>query len=571
VGVARIVLMREKIAKALSQAVLSYRAGRWDEAERLCRQLLGLAPGHVQGLHLLGTLQLQTGRPAEAIVPLSRALTERPEDAALHNLLGTCYLQLERHEEAVASFDIALGLKPDFAEARCALGVALAGLRRDEDAIAAFVRALALNPDMVQAHYNLAGLFAARRQAVDAIAHYREVLRLEPGNVDAHHELGREYSGLGQADDAVRHFREAVRLQPGFSEARRKIGVTLAMAQRWEEALAEFENTLRLEPDTVEAHYNLGSALLLNGRLQEGWEQFEWRWRLDGMSPYLRNFPQRQWGGEPLAGRSLILHDEQGFGDTLQFCRYAPLVAQGCGRLYLEVHVELVRLLRQSLASDRLEILPRSPDFPGINGLPACDYHSPLLSLPRVLRTGFETIPAEIPYLRADPEAVRRWSERLAFLPRPRVGLIWAGRPTHAEDSLRSITLAQLAPLARIPGVSFLSLQKGEVTAQLDAPPPGMVIRDYTAELPDFADTAAFLGSVDLVITVDTAMAHLAGGLGKRVWLLNRCLPDWRWLLDREDSPWYPTMRQFRQTRPGDWDGVIARVAQALEAFVTAA
>src|ERR1700735_4422485 len=165
--VARIVLMREKIAKALSQAVLSYRAGRWDEAERLCRQLLGLAPGHVQGLHLLGTLQLQTGRPAEAIVPLSRALTERPEDAALHNLLGTCYLQLERHEEAVASFDIALGLKPDFAEARCALGVALAGLGRDEDAIAAFVRALALNPDMVQAHYNLAGLFAARRQAVD--------------------------------------------------------------------------------------------------------------------------------------------------------------------------------------------------------------------------------------------------------------------------------------------------------------------------------------------------------------------------------------------------------------------
>jgi tetratricopeptide (TPR) repeat protein len=562
------VLVRERNAKDFAEAVQRYRAGRLAEAERLCRQLLARAPGHAQALHLLGTIALQTGRPADAVAPLASALAQQPRDGAIHNLLGTAYLQLERHAEAVDSLRTSIGLDPGRAEAHCALGVALAALNQSDEAIAAFRASLDLDPDMPQAHFNLAGLFAARQRGPEAIAHYREVLRLEPDNAVAHHQIGRGLSGQGDSDAALRHFREAVRLQPSYIEARHNIGLALAFAGRWREALAEFETTLRVEPESGEAHYNLGSILLLQGLLERGWEQFEWRWNLEGMRPFRRPFLQPQWRGEDIAGQTLILHDEQGFGDTLHFCRYAPLAARRCAKVYLEVHVELVELLRQSFAGDGLEILPRTPSFPGIEGLPECDYQSPLLSLPNVFETGLDTIPAEIPYLRADPEAERKWTERLAFLPHPRVGLIWGGRPGHAQDALRSVALAQLAPLGQIPGVTFLSLQKGEAASQLAEPPPGMTIHDFTAELPNFADTAAFLAAVDLVVTVDTAMAHLSGALGKPVWMLNRCLPDWRWLLERDDSPWYPTLRQFRQPRHGDWDSAVAALAAALESWV---
>jgi tetratricopeptide (TPR) repeat protein len=564
-------LIAEKIAKAFAQAVQLYRAGRRVQAENRCREILARAPSHAPALHLLGTILLETERPADAVAPLSCAIAAQPDDSALRYLLGATCLQLDRFADAAEQLEAALVLKPGFAEAQCGLGVALAGQGRSDDAVAAFRSALRLNPNMPQAHDNLAGLLAAAGQTSRAIDHYRAVLRLEPGNAVTHHKLGLALRAGGADDDALRHFREAVRLQPGFSEARANIGVTLALGQRWAEALVQFEEALRAEPDSVEAHYNLGSALLLQGRLEAGWEQFEWRWRLDAMQPYRRPFSQPQWQGEDLTGRTIILHDEQGFGDTLQFCRYAPLVARQGGKVVLEVHSELVSLLRLSFAGEAIEILPRSPGFPGIDGLPPCDFHSPLLSLPGIFRTSLKTIPAAIPYLRADPLKIQKWSDRLTSLPRPRVGLIWAGRPSHAEDAQRSIALTQLAPLGEIPGISLLSLQKGEAAAQVATSSPGLILRDFTDELSEFTDTAALLEALDLVITVDTAMAHLSGGLGRPVWLLNRCIPDWRWLLERDDSPWYPTMRQFRQSRPGDWDDVVARVTQALAVFATTA
>jgi tetratricopeptide (TPR) repeat protein len=562
------VLLRERIAKDWAEALRRYRAGRLADAEVFCRRILARAPTHAEALHLIGTIAVEAGRPGDALVPLGQALAGRPDDPALHNLLGTAYLQLDRYAQAIDSLEAALRLRPDFPEARCTLGVALGSQGRSDEAVAAFRAALALNPDMAQAHFNLAGLFAAGDRPLDAIAHYREVLRLEPRNAIAHHQLGRGLSGQGLPLDALAHFREAVRLEPTYTEARHNIGVTLAFAGRWEEALAQFEDTLQREPQSGEAHYNLGSALLLQGRLEPGWAQFEWRWQLETMSPYRRPFPQPQWQGEDLAGKTILIHDEQGFGDTLQFCRYAPLVARGAAKVYLEIHDELAALLRPSLSGDRLEILARSAGFPGIEGLPATDFHSPLLSLPNVYRTGLATIPAEIPYLRADPAKIEAWVQRLAPLPHPRIGLIWAGRPGHAQDNLRSLPLARLAPLCRVPGASFLSLQKGDASAQLADLPADLTIHDFTSDLPDFADTAALLGTIDLVITVDTAMAHLAGALGRQVWLLNRHLPDWRWLLDRDDSPWYPTLRQFRQPAHGDWGGVIGQLGAALRPFV---
>jgi tetratricopeptide (TPR) repeat protein len=556
------------LVQAFGAAVQFYRSGKLAEAESLCRRLLAAAPGHARALHLLGTIALQSGRPAVAVAPLTRALAQRPNDAAIHNLLGTVYLQLGRHADAVASLETALRLEPDLAEAHCVLGAALAGLGRGEAAVAAFRAALERNPDMAQAHYNLAGLFADWKRRAEAVGHYREVLRLEPRNAVAHYKIGQALLADGAHGEAVDHFRAAYRLEPSYAEARHFAAIALVVADRWEEAAAQFEETLAAEPDDPVSHYSYGTALLMLGRLEAGFEKYEWRWQVEGLRAYRRAFAQPQWRGEDLAEKTLLVHCEQGFGDTLHFCRYAPLAARRCAKLYFEVQPELVKLMRQSLATERLEIVSRSPSFPGVEGLPASDHHSALLSLPHVFGTRLDTIPAEIPYLRADPVEIRKWAERLAPLPRPRVGVIWAGRAIQAQDSERSIPVARLAPILRVPGATFLSLQTEEPAAQLASLPTDIEIHDFTAELPDWADTAALLGSIDLVVTVDTAMAHLSGALGKKVWLLNRQTTDWRWLLEREDSPWYPTTRLFRQPRAGDWDSVIERVARTLEAWV---
>jgi hypothetical protein len=432
-----------------------------------------------------------------------------------------------------------------------------------DDAALAFRAALSSNPDLVQAHFNLAGILAATEPAA-AMEHYRAVLRLEPGNLIAHYELGRLLAADDRAEEGLPHFREVVRLEPSFTQARLNIGVALAVLERWEEALEQMQETVRIEPQSAEAHHNLSSILLRLGHLEEGFAEYEWRRRLDLTKPYLRPFRQPPWEGGDLRGKSVLLYDEQGLGDALQFSRYVPLVMERGARVYLEVAAELVRLLELSFGGPALHIIPRVPSFPGVAGLPETDYQAPLMSVAHILGTTLATIPATVPYLRGDPAQVKQWSARLASLAAPRVGLVWAGRPQNQLDHVRSISLERLAPLADAARVTFVSLQKGEAERQVAAPPPGMVIHDVTAELYDLADTAAFIDSLDLVITVDTAVAHLAGALGKPVWMMSRRHSDWRWLIGRDDSPWYPTMRVFRQPRHGDWDSVIATVAAEL-------
>jgi hypothetical protein len=297
----------------------------------------------------------------------------------------------------------------------------------------------------------------------------------------------------------------------------------------------------------------------LVGRFEEGWKEFEWRWKTKQTSGGLRDFSAPLWSGEPIGDRVILLHAEQGLGDTLQFCRYVPLIASGA-RVVLEVQAPLVRLL--SRLPGIMEIVARG------DNLPSFDLHCPLLSLPRALGTTLETIPAATPYLAADPARAANWRDRLTGLDGLRVGLVWAGGQRLAQQNIaagrrRSIALDTMAPLGGVSAVSFISLQKGEPAAQTTNPPRGMALHDFTADLHDFEDTAALVTNLDLVISVDTAVAHLAGALGKPVWLLNRFDTDWRWLLNRDDSPWYPTLRQFRQPSPGDWNTVIhdARVA----------
>ena len=391
-------------------------------------------------------------------------------------------------------------------------------------------------------------------------------MRLDPDAPDAYRNLGAVLTHLRRAAEAEPMLRLAARLAPDAPEAHFNLGAALHDLRRLREADAAYRESLRLRPDFADAHNNRAYSLLLAGRYAEGWREYEWRWKTKHMAGGVRGFAAPLWMGEPLEGRTLLLHAEQGLGDTLQFCRYAPLIA-GAGKLIIEVQPPLKRLMASLPGA--IEVVARGEP------LPAFDLHCPLMSLPLALDETHGAIPAAIPYLGADPDAAARWRQRLAGFATPRVGLVWAGN-SHlgfpefaAVDARRSVTLAAMAPLAEVPGVSFVSLQKGAPSAQAADPPDGMVLGDFTAELNDFADTAALIDGLDLVISVDTSVAHLAGAMGKPVWVLNRYDTCWRWLLNRNNSPWYPTLRLFRQPSPADWDSVMRNVAKALGDLVS--
>ena len=393
---------------------------------------------------------------------------------------------------------------------------------------------------------------AGRLQQAEAA--YRQILTIDPAHTDAQHALGAALHGLGRPAEAATSYQEALRLRPNYPEAHNNLGIALSDLGRLAEAEASYREALRLRPNFPEAHHNLGHALLLAGRFDEGWKEYEWRWKTKRLSSSARDFSAPLWRGEAIGDRTILLHAEHGLGDTLQFCRYIPFMV--C-RIILEVQAPLVRLL--SRLPGVMQIVARG------DKLPPFDLHCPLLSLPHAFGTTLDTIPAGMPYLSADPALAANWQERLLGLDGLRIGLVWAGGRRFKDDRRRSIALKTLAPLGDVSGVSFVSLQKDEAAAQAADPPHGMMLHDFTTDLHDFEDTAALVVNLDLVISVDTAVAHLAGALGKPVWLLNRCDTDWRWLLNRDDSPWYPTLRQFRQASPGDWDSAVCAARDALQ------
>ena len=519
-----------EVAEMLAQGWAQQRAGNLEAAAKLVEQALAADPENADGHHLLGVIAHQLGHADVALHHLGRALTRRPRDAALHGAIGSVYGAMGRPQQARASLETALRLDPHSAGTRNDLGIILAEQGLLAEALPHFQAASALDPKLARAHYNLA----------------------------------RVLGGLERLDEAIASYREALRLDPGYVNARNNIAIELTRLARCDEALVELDEALQLDPDNAAAHANRAVLLLRLGRFAEGFADYEWRWRTFPPKSPPRDFAQPVWNGEDLRAATLMLHAEQGFGDTLQFCRYAPLLAQRCAKVYLEVPRALLRLLRQSLANENLEVIPRLADFPATQALPRADYHCPLLSLPRVLGTTPDDVPAAVPYLAADVEVAAAWSQRLSELPGRKVGLVWAGLAQYADDAHRSLPLARLAPLGSVAGVTFVSLQTGAAAAQAATPPSGLTIYDASAGLRDFADTAALVAALDLVISVDTAAAHLAGALGKPVWLLNRFDTDWRWLTDRADSPWYPSMRIFRQPRHGDWDSVISQVSGEL-------
>ena len=564
----------------LQAALAAHRAGRLPEAEALYRQVLAADPAQIDALHLLGVLAQQAGQPDLAVELIGRAVARQPDYVAAQNNLGNALLALGRLEAAAERYRLVLRLKSDEADAARNLGVVLRqqgrpaeavaqleaalALRRDveglnelglalasagrfEDALVAYRAALDLRPDFAAALNNLGMLLGETGRPEEAERHFRAALELDPGLVAVWSNLGNTLCTLDQPAAAEACYREALRLRPDHAEARGNLGHALANLGRHAEAATSYRAALAQRPDDDALHHSLGQALLLTGQFEAGWAEHERR-------RHSRNFVQPLWMGEPLDGKILLLHAEGGLGDTIQFCRYARSLPAG-RQILLEVPPALRRLM-EGLA-DRPPVIARSET------LPPFDLHCPLMSLPHRLGIRLDTIRADIPYLAAEPELIAAWRERLAGLAGLRIGLAWSGNPAYRADRRRSLPLARLAPLFEVPGITFVSLQKGEAAAQAADQPR---LLDPTALLTDFAETAALVETLDLVISVDTAIAHLAGALGKPIWLLNSFDPHWVWLLDRSDSPWYPSLRQFRQSAPGDWDGVVAKVARALAA-----
>ncbi|MGQ9370832.1 tetratricopeptide repeat protein [Azospirillum sp. A39] len=473
------------------------------------------------------------------------------DSAVNHHVAG-------RLDAASARYRVALALEPASVQALDLLGVVAAQRGDAAAAVAWLCRALRLAPDSAAVRGHLGGALRAADRAEDAEAVLRPALALDPGHGEALVHAGAALHALGRYEAAFAWLWRAHRLQPGDPDTLVNLGTVLRDLRAFGDAATCLGAALARRPDHAEAHLALAVTHLVQGDLRRGWEEFEWRWR---------RLPAPPWQGEPLEGATLLLHAEQGFGDAIQFARYAPLAAARGGRVVLEVHPLLLRLM-ESLGHG-VRVVARAAD----STPPRHDRHCPLMSLPRAFATTLAGVPADIPYLHAAAADVARWrawlDERTADRPGLRVALVWAGNPRHRNDRNRSLPAAALAPLLAVPGVRFVSLQTGPARGalpRLPVPPAGPIL-DPVDAVRDFADSAAILACVDLVIAVDTAAIHLAGALGRPAWLLLPYAPDWRWLLDRPDSPWYPSLRLFRQARPGDWTGVAATAAAVLRAL----
>ena len=596
--------------------------GRVAEAAKFYEEILAVDGVHFDALHCLGAIACQAGSQLAAIDLLTRAITVRPQAAEPHCNLGYAFQGLKRLDAALASYDRAIALSPAYARAHCNRGDVLQSLGRPDEALASFSRAVEHNPDYAQAHFQRGNTLLEFGRLAEALDSYDRTLALQPGHALAHYNRGNVLFRLERFGEALPAYDEAIALKPDFARAwsnrgnvllalkqrdsalascdravalqpqdaqfhydratvlqtlhrfedalagydaaiardpvdartRTNRGVVLHMMRRFDEALDGFDRAITLKPDLAETYVNKAVTQLSTGRLAPGWNNFEWR-------RFVKLSPERKFVQPPLTsltdarGKIILVHCDDGFGDTLHFCRYIPLLQQAGARVLFSPQKKLNRLMRS---------MGEGVIFAGEKD--AFDYHIPAMSLPMLFQTTLDTIPAKVPYLFADAFLVEKWRARIGdegF----KIGICWQGNSVHQIVDRRCCPVSTFAPLSRLAGVRLISLHKGDGEGQLNALPAGMTVErfdDLDAGPDAFADTAAVMQCMDLVITIDTSVAHLAGALGVRSWTLLQYIADWRWLLDRPDSPWYPAMRLFRQKTDGDWDGVMKDVETAL-------
>ena len=607
----------------LAEAASLLKRGDNAAAEGLCLAILQHQPGNFDALHLAGIAALQGERFEEGISRLERAIAINSNDVAIHANLGTAQMKAGHWQDALKSLDKALALDPQSASAEFNRAQVLVKLKRQSAAITGFRRAIELKADYLAAYLHLGRVLTDNGRLQDALCTYETLLRLQPEGAHNHANMAATLCVLKRYDEVLPFAEKALQLQPGnelallsrmdmliatgklnealasaeellaahpkslqghiwrskilvlmnqperalqLSAAVRNIalddpathvnqGWILSFLNRFREAIVCYDRAIKLKPDHVDARYNRAFAMLTLGHFEEGWVEYEYR-NLRQKTLSARKYPKPLWWGkEPIKDRRLFLYYEQGLGDTIQFSRYAMLAADQGAKVIMSVHDPLRRLFASFDRRIRVIGMDEEPtEF---------DFHCPLLSLPLAFGTKLGTIPAwPEGYLKAPAEDAQAWAQRLPA-GRRRIGLVWSGSTLHHNDALRSIPLAKLTPLFQS-GDVWVSLQKGPRDSDRPALEASDIF-DPTDELGDFADTAALISALDLVVTVDTSVAHLAGALGKPVWMMLPFSPDFRWLLRREDSPWYPSMRLFRQQKPGDWDNVIARINQALK------
>jgi Flp pilus assembly protein TadD len=537
------------------QADALRREGRFAEAAATYRQAVAARPDFPEAWNGLGIALGRSGQPDEAVASFGQALRLRPDYPQAHNNLGIALAERGDWEGAAASYRESLRLRPDEAEVHLNLAGALLKLDQPDTAEDHCRQALGLQPSHAGARFTLGNVLVRRGRPEEAVACYQEAVRLRPDFAQAHNNLANALRDAGRPDEAVACYRQAVRLQPDSAEILHNLGVALFQQGRLGEALASLDAAVWQQPDYVDAHMNRAAALLLGGQWREGWAEYEWR--KQAKSGSMPTFRQPSWDGLPLGGRTILLWTEQGLGDTIQFVRYAGLARQRGGRVLLGCQAPLVRLLSGMAGVEQV--------IAGGTVPPPFDVQAPLMSLPALLDVG--PLPESVPYLAAEPERVERWRARLASVPGLKVGIAWQGNPSYKADRSRSVPLARFAPLAAVPGVSLVSLQRGPGAEQVAALDGAFAVTQLGDDLDDdgaFLDTAAVMKCLDVVVTTDTAIPHLAGALGVQTWVALAHAPDWRWLLHRRDCPWYPSLRLFRQPQPGDWDAVFVTLARAL-------
>lgn len=515
---------RVPVQQVLAQVEQFRRAGRLQDAANLCGQILKARPDDARALNLLSMINHQAGNFPAAIELLKRATVADPGNALFQcNLCEMCR-QAGRLDEALA-----------------------AGLR-----------AIEIRPDYPEAHNNLGIVYFDREQYDEAMGCYEKAFELRPDFAEALSNIGNALRARSRFDEAIASYEKAVTLKTDYAVGISNLGTTLQMIGRREEAMDCFDRALALDPNLANAHSGRSLILLLEGKFAEGWREYEWRW--GSSDTKIRPPPGRPWRGEDIRGKNLLVYAEQGFGDSLQFCRYLPILHERGANLQLRVPPQIESLISHSMPW--LDVSSRT------TGTKPYDMHVALLSLPGVMGTRLDNIPAQVPYLRAREEDVASWRDVIADDQRLKVGIVWTGNLKHLNNPFRSVPMNNLAQLLAVEGVQFISLQVGKGVAAAEQLEPGSITLPAQERYSSYAATAGLVENLDLVITICTSVAHLTGALGKPLWVMIAKVPDWRWMLDREDNPWYPTARLFRQKVRSEWEELVERVRDELAAVV---
>jgi Flp pilus assembly protein TadD len=540
--------------QAMKLAMQQHNAGDLARAEQLYRQVLQQSPNHPDALHLLGVLAQQVGKTDAAIELIGRAIALNPSAPLYFSNLAEAYRTVGQLDQAEAACRRALSLSPNLGPAIGNLGTILFDKGKFDEAEAALKRAVEIEPDNASAISLLGSILAQRGDFDGALEKNRHAVALAPANPLVHNNLASTLENRGLLAEAETEYQKAIELNPRLAEAYNNLGTVIRRQGRLAESIRWWNQAAALRPNYAEAQWNLALGHIALGDYARGFPLYEWRFRCAHTRRYYREYDVPRWTGADLKGKSILLYPEQGFGDVIQFARFIPLLAEMGATVLLHLPTELIEIMNGIEGVARII----GPDEP----LPYFDTHQAILSLPAVLKITLENLPAKVPYLAVAPERSSRWRKRLPERGL-KVGLTWAGRPTHTDDKRRSMPLSALEPLLKIPNAQLFSLQKGDAAAQAGAM-NSPAFTDWTADLNDFADTAALIENLDLVISVDTAVAHIAGALGKDVWLMLPFAADYRWMLDRAESPWYPTMRLFRQPRIDDWSPVVTAIREKL-------